>query len=271
MGGEKGEKDLIIHKYLTPILETMKVPNLQNNVRNPLGVIAMFVSFAYVSMVASFTIGIDKLNGASERLPIIWFLILFPLIIFIAFISLIILCNEKLFGPLDYRDDSSFILMNRHEIDDKADDKLSESNKINESKNNSKIPDSRLVYKIIQHNISSKLSEEFGIPFIENVKMISGRKFVMFDAVGQGLDNNYYVECLYLPSEPSESWYRRQASHIRINKELLNKTETSYSIIYALIVDDGFNKNEVENQFKKNLPQITIRWYNREKIINSVN
>jgi type IV secretory pathway VirB2 component (pilin) len=89
----------------------MKFPNLQNNVRNPLGVIAMFVSFAYVSMVVSFTIGIDKLNGASERLPIIWFLILFPLIIFIAFILLIIFCNEKLFGPLDYRDDSSFIFL----------------------------------------------------------------------------------------------------------------------------------------------------------------
>lgn len=250
----------------------MKFPNLQNNVRNPLGVIAMFVSFAYVSMVVSFTIGIDKLNGASERLPIIWFLILFPLIIFIAFILLIIFCNEKLFGPLDYRDDSSFILMNRHEIETKAEDKVRETNKIiktsnaNKSNNSTFLLYSNPVYSTIQHNVVAKLSGQIGVFFNENVKTRYENKLVIFDAVGQSEDTNYYVECKCLPSEPSDNWYSCLNRKFRLYTRILDNENTRYKFILAIVAEKNVNRDSVKERLKNDV--IDIRWFDREMIIS---
>jgi CheY-like chemotaxis protein len=75
--------------------------------RNPLGIIALFIVLIYAlaSLVAGFS---DKLTR-TERLPVIWFLILFPAMVLIVFAWLVSRHHAKLYSPSDYREDSAFI------------------------------------------------------------------------------------------------------------------------------------------------------------------
>lgn len=71
-------------------------------VKNPLGAIALFITF--IDGIAGLVISVNfgNLHAASERLPLIWFIVLFPVIVLVAFVVLVIKCPQNLFGPSDY-------------------------------------------------------------------------------------------------------------------------------------------------------------------------
>jgi CheY-like chemotaxis protein len=75
--------------------------------RNPLGIIAMFIVLVYgfASAMAGFS---DKLERG-ERLPVVWFLVLFPPLVLFTFAWLVSRHHAKLYSPADYREDASFI------------------------------------------------------------------------------------------------------------------------------------------------------------------
>lgn len=75
--------------------------------RNPLGIIALFIVLIYG--FAALTLGFNSHLEASERLPLVWFLVLFPVIVLSLFGWLVIQHNEKLYAPSDYRSDDSFL------------------------------------------------------------------------------------------------------------------------------------------------------------------
>lgn len=77
--------------------------------RNPLGIIALFVSLIYGFACLVLSTSISNLKTSDERLPLIWFIILFPLVILGAFIFLVVKHHEKLYAPGDFRGDDSFI------------------------------------------------------------------------------------------------------------------------------------------------------------------
>jgi hypothetical protein len=77
--------------------------------RNPLGIIALFVSLIYGFACLVLSTSISNLKTADERLPLIWFIICFPIIILIAFIFIVVKHHEKLYAPSDFRGDDSFI------------------------------------------------------------------------------------------------------------------------------------------------------------------
>lgn len=70
--------------------------------RNPLGVIALFITF--IDGIAGLVISVnfENLHDASERLPLIWFIVIFPIIVLVVFVILVIVCPQNLFGPSDY-------------------------------------------------------------------------------------------------------------------------------------------------------------------------
>lgn len=72
------------------------------SVRNPLGVIGLFATF--IDCIAGFVISVnfENLHGAAERLPLIWFIIGFPVLILLAFVYLVVKYPQNLFGPGDY-------------------------------------------------------------------------------------------------------------------------------------------------------------------------
>ena len=89
--------------------------NIKNFLRNPLGVIALFVTICYLIAGLVFSIGLDKLNGAEERLPFIWFIIIFPVVIFVVFVLLVCYHHEKLYGPTDFKNEDNFVKLTNAE------------------------------------------------------------------------------------------------------------------------------------------------------------
>lgn len=82
---------------------------LKKLTRNPLGIIGLFISLIYGFACLVLSTSISNLSSKVERLPLIWFIIVFPIIILGAFIYLVVNHHEKLYAPSDFRDDNSFI------------------------------------------------------------------------------------------------------------------------------------------------------------------
>jgi len=77
--------------------------------RNPLGIIALFIVLVYgfaalvTTLTSSFT--------AAERLPLIWFLVIFPVIVLVAFLWLVSRHSSKLFAPSDFKNEDNYVKM----------------------------------------------------------------------------------------------------------------------------------------------------------------
>ncbi len=82
--------------------------NAKGLAKNPLGIIALFISLIYgfASLVLGFAA--DSLKD-NERLIFIWFLVTFPIIVLGVFVYLVVLHHKKLYSPTDFRADKSFL------------------------------------------------------------------------------------------------------------------------------------------------------------------
>jgi tetratricopeptide (TPR) repeat protein len=80
--------------------------------RNPLGIIALFIALIYVIAALVFSISGSHLEAA-QKLPLIYFLVIFPLIVFLGFLWLVANHSSKLYAPSDFRDDESFVQLNK--------------------------------------------------------------------------------------------------------------------------------------------------------------
>ncbi len=76
--------------------------------RNPLGIIALFIVLVYGFACLLFGFSASDLESA-ERSPIIWFVVLFPVLVLGLFGWLVSNHHDKLYAPTDYRDDDSFL------------------------------------------------------------------------------------------------------------------------------------------------------------------
>lgn len=90
--------------------------NAKGLTKNPLGIIALFISLIYGFACLVLSTSISNLNGENERMTLIWFIIIFPLIILSGFIFLVIKHHEKLYAPSDYSDEESFLKTFRDKI-----------------------------------------------------------------------------------------------------------------------------------------------------------
>lgn len=84
--------------------------------RNPLGLIALFLTFIYG--IAGGVIGANfgNLKGQSERLPLIWFIVIFPFVILGVFVYLVVKHNEKLYAPKNFDNQEGFLIANGKQI-----------------------------------------------------------------------------------------------------------------------------------------------------------
>ena len=75
--------------------------------RNPLGIIALFIVLIYgfASLVAGFAGG----YGSAERLPLIYFLISFPILVLAVFTWLVSQHSSKLFAPSDFKNEDNYV------------------------------------------------------------------------------------------------------------------------------------------------------------------
>lgn len=76
--------------------------------RNPLGIIALFISLIYGFANLLLGSSAEKLTE-SERWPLIMFIVFFPIFVLVAFYKLVTKHHGKLYAPGDYKDDMSFL------------------------------------------------------------------------------------------------------------------------------------------------------------------
>lgn len=89
------------------ISEESFVASAHRLARNPLGIIALFIVLVY-AMAAGVTWAAGGLS-TNERLPLIYFLVLFPVIVLAVFGWLVSKHPTSLYAPSDFRDDASYI------------------------------------------------------------------------------------------------------------------------------------------------------------------
>lgn len=84
------------------------IKNAKGLSNNPLGIIALFISLIYGLAVALLTFSAKHLT-TYEKLPLIYFIILFPILILAVFSDLVRNHHWKLYSPKDFKDDKSFL------------------------------------------------------------------------------------------------------------------------------------------------------------------
>jgi hypothetical protein len=75
--------------------------------RNPLGIISLFIVLIYAFAVL--LVGMSDKLAENERMPLIWFLVIFPFVVILIFSWLVSRHYEKLYAPKDYSDDKYFL------------------------------------------------------------------------------------------------------------------------------------------------------------------
>lgn len=77
--------------------------------RNPLGIIALFIVLVYgfASLVTAFAGSFS----AAERLPLIYFLVLFPLVVLFVFHQMVTKYPRNLFAPSDFKNEDNYVRM----------------------------------------------------------------------------------------------------------------------------------------------------------------
>src|SRR5262245_13907150 len=77
--------------------------------RNPLGIIALFIVLVYglAALVTAFASSF----APDERLPLVYFLVIFPIVVLIIFAWLVSRHSNKLFSPQDFKNEENYVKM----------------------------------------------------------------------------------------------------------------------------------------------------------------
>lgn len=157
--------------------------NTKGFAKNPLGIIALFISLVYGFACIVLSTASSNLEPI-ERIPLIWFLVLFPIIIMLSFLFLVTKHHRKLYGPSDFKDEKIFL----ETIDIKTQKRILSESTVIKTKDfhdsstgiNSKIE--RLKNYLIAENLTLRILEkEYNSPIKRNVRFPSHKNW--FDGI----------------------------------------------------------------------------------------
>lgn len=152
--------------------------------RNPLGIIALFIVLVYG--IAALVFG---LSGAQldtmQKWPLIWFLVLFPVLVLLLFGWLVASHHTKLYSPTDYLDKEGFFRsLTPQEQKMRIDEEIkSLSNEINAERRSivpatesptldaNEFSDLRSNYLLAEELVFRELEAEFKLPVTRNVRL----------------------------------------------------------------------------------------------------
>jgi hypothetical protein len=87
---------------------TENINQLKTIAKNPLGILSLMISLIYGIACLVFSIGSSNLTP-DEKIPLIYFIAIFPFAILYALYKLVIDHHTKLYSPADFKDESNFI------------------------------------------------------------------------------------------------------------------------------------------------------------------
>ncbi|MBU6445592.1 MAG: hypothetical protein KGR48_16950 [Alphaproteobacteria bacterium] len=91
-------------------MDHFKIPSWL--VKNPLGIVALFISLIYAMSAALLGVSVERLTPANQT-TLVWFIVAFPFAVLGAFLWLVINHHNKLYAPSDYRTDEGFLSASR--------------------------------------------------------------------------------------------------------------------------------------------------------------
>lgn len=74
--------------------------------KSPLGIIALFIVLVYG--FASLVVGLGQ-NINDHIAPLVYFMVIFPVVVFFGFLWLVAKHHKKLYGPSDFKDEENFL------------------------------------------------------------------------------------------------------------------------------------------------------------------
>jgi hypothetical protein len=83
--------------------------DLKGLTKNPLGIVALFIALIYGFATLLLGVAANQLSP-EERQPLIWFVVLFPIVVLGVFYVLVTRHHGKLYAPKDYQNDDSFLM-----------------------------------------------------------------------------------------------------------------------------------------------------------------
>lgn len=249
--------------------------NIEKIIRNPLGIIALFLSVIYG--IAGYVIsnGVSYLHGSCERLPLIYFIVFFPLIVLVAFIYLVVKHNEKLYAPKDFDNQDGFLEANGKKIKpDEPTEPLKHSEKIPSSPKKSGI--CMLAYSSFINNGNEwekneesalkKYSTDHEMEIKTEISL--GRNYIC-DGIAQKDDNTYLFEVKRESSLGNFNIILRRL--VALQAILENKRYENLNFILILISDKKIEEGKMNDLYSKAKPLIQnfeIVNYTVDEIVN---
>lgn len=223
-------------------------------IRNPLGVIALFISLMYA--MASFVIskGLPVLEEHEERMWLIVFVVMYPVLLLIAFCVLVIWFPHHLYSPSDFKDENIFReLMTQKQKDKKLKEEVKEANRFENNKSRvlptSNGGDSTKVTMDILREIERKallsLRNKFNLTFVQDVAIGRGADKLYCDGYVKSNGTDYIVEIKYIPNI-SRSRVDVIYRAVRKIKFVLDRTSVQYKIVVCVVYSQKENNVEVD-------------------------
>lgn len=245
--------------------------------RNPLSIIGLFATICYLVAGSAFSVGLDKLDTPSERQPFIWFLIIFPVVIFCVFAVFVWFKPKNLYAPYDFKDESNFIKLQEAEsllkVRDEAeklliDDQNTELHRPQELQGKQATKQEQSISMLMrkvndsENMVINELGTMYNIKFRKDVRYYNS----VFDAVGERAGITYIIECKYVESIlPERRILETYGKMIRACRLLQNRR---IKIIVAYVLEAYTQKTEhrIIEAFNSLDPDIDIRVFDYHKL-----
>ena len=243
--------------------------------RNPLGIIALFLSVIYG--IAGYVIsnGFSNLHGCCERLPLIYFIVFFPLIVLGVFTYLVVEHNEKLYAPKDFDNQDGFLVANGKVMKPhKRIETLKHSEKIPGSPNKSSVCMFAYSSPINNGKEWEKTEEAALRKYSTDHEMeikteISLGRYYVCDGIAQKEGNTYLFEVKRDLSLDNFDIILRRL--VNLQAILENKRYENLNFILILISDIKIEEDKMNDWYSKAkqvIPNFEIVNYTVDEIVN---
>lgn len=252
------------------------INNSKGLAKNPLGIIALFISLIYAFACLVLGVAGDYLEKY-ERLIFIIFLVSFPIIILISFMFLVTKHFRKLYAPSDFKDERNYL-----ETIDITSQKSRIQNQFIESKVQigdhlrtfTSSNENYRNYLIVENLVLRIVEKDYNLPLRRNVKFKNYK--CSFDCIIEGKDIFVGVEIKYyfnIEDKHVEAialhLRRRLHSYQRISKEYFPDKRRKY-ILY--IVHDGnidnFKNKLIELFENENSLETDVKFYDYQYLLD---
>lgn len=242
--------------------------------RNPLGIIALFIALIYGFATLLLGAAADKLQG-DQKLPLVWFVVLFPVLVLIAFYRLVTRHHGKLYAPADYKNDESFLkTLPEEQQTERLEEEIAsvEPEAIRRPpRTGSSISDSapnphqasepsldaiRSQYVLAERLAIQKLEKELGVSFHLQASFGGGRA-TAFDAVAEESNLFTAVEVKYLRRPFISTVTVREVLYRAVlASQIIERKNDSKQLRLILVLVVNFSSPEEIDRLTRQVPQL---------------